>query len=212
MSDVVDADAEHERHRHGTGGQQPEEVLSRQVRGERPAVRGPVGAFGTAAVTAQRAYGGPGSDELKNALTPRVGLHPQLNADNAVRAEMVGLGLHPGHGQFPGVVHRLGQDLQFLVLRPSSDLQANVIDRRSDHEAERFEPGLAEQYVLRDRQVRGENARRRGARGLCQPARRGLRLPGGRTVGWLASEKWHVTLLWNDSLGTRDSTRGLPAG
>ena len=69
---------------------------------------------------------------------------------------MVGLGLHPGHGQLPGAVHRLSQDLQFLVLRPFSGPQANVIDGRSDHEAKRLESGLAEQYVLRDRQVGGE--------------------------------------------------------
>src|SRR5260370_17614265 len=67
------------------------------------------------------------------------------------------------------LVHRLGQDLQFLVLRPPSDLQANVIDRRSDHEAKRLEPGLAEQHVLRARQVGGENARRIGAGGGAPP-------------------------------------------
>src|SRR5580704_611180 len=210
MSDVVHANSEHERHRHRAGRQQPEEVLSRQVRGERPAVRGSVGAFGTAAVAAERAHRSPGSDELQDALAPHVALQAQLNADDTVSAEVVGLGLHPGHGQFPGVVHRLSQDLQFLVLRPSSDLQADVIDRRSHHEPERLEPGLAEQHVLRDRQVGGENASRSGACGLGQPAGRGLRLPGGCIVGWLVAEKWHVTLLWSDSPGTCDSTRGLP--
>src|SRR5271165_3674224 len=184
----------------------------RQVRGERPAVRRPVGAFRAAAGAAQRAHRSPGSDELQDALAPHVALHAQLNADDTVSAEVVGLSLHPGHGQFPGVVHRLSQHLQFLVLRPSSDLQAYVIDGRPDHEAKRLEPGLAEQHVLRDRQVGGENARRGRACGVCQPADRGLRLPGGRIAGRLAAENWHVTLLWPDSLGARDSTRSLPTG
>src|SRR5260221_11158386 len=123
---------------------------------------------------------------------------------------MVGLSPHPGHRQFPGVIHRLRQDLQFLVLRPSPDLQANVINRRSDHEAQRLEPGLAEQHVLRDRQVRGENARRIGAGSMGQPAVRGLRLPGGRIAGRLTGEKWHLILLRPDSrVMARES---LPAG
>ena len=88
-----------------------------------------MGARSAGAAAAQRAHCRPGGDELQDALPPHVALHPQLNADDAVRRQMVGLGPHPGHGQFPGVVHRLSQDLQFLVLRPSSGLQANVIDR-----------------------------------------------------------------------------------
>ena len=123
---------------------------------------------------------------------------------------MIGLGPHPGHGQFPGVVHRLSQDLQFLVLRPSSGLQANVIDRRSDHEAKRLEPGLAEQYILRDRQVGSENARRIGAGGVGQPAVCGRRLPVGIT-GRLVGEKWHVTVLRPDDW-VLNSTRSLSAG
>ncbi len=172
----------------------------------------PVGARGAGAAAAQRTHSRPGGDELQDALPPHVALHPQLNADDAVSPQMVGLGPHPGHRQFPGVVHRLSQDLQFLVLRPPSDLQANVIDRRSDHEAKRLEPGLAEQHVLRNRQVGGENARRIGAGGVGQPAVRGRRLPVGRIAGRLAAEKRHGTLRRPDSLGTRDSTRSLPAG
>ena len=38
MRDVVDAGAEHERDRDRARGQQPEEILRGQVRGERPAV------------------------------------------------------------------------------------------------------------------------------------------------------------------------------
>src|SRR5262249_40523019 len=107
----------------------------------------------------------------------------------------------------PGAVHRLSQDLQFLVLRPSSVLQANVVDRRSDHEAKRLEPGLAEQQVLRDRQVRRENHRRTLAGCVAPPASRAPRLPADRIAGRLVGEKWHVTLLRPDSLDTRDNTR-----
>ena len=103
MGDVIQAGSEHERHRHRAGSQQPEEVLSRQARGERPAVRGPVGARRAGAAAAQRARCGSGGDELQDVLTPHVTLHPQLNADDAISPQMVGLGLHPGHGQFPGL-------------------------------------------------------------------------------------------------------------
>ena len=127
--------AEHEGDRHRARGQQPEEVLRGQVRGERPAVRGPV----RAACPARCAHGGPGGDELQHLLAPGVHLHPQFHPDDAVRAEVIGLGPHPGHGQLPGVVHGLGQDLEFLVLRPAADLQPDVVDRRPDHEAERLE-------------------------------------------------------------------------
>ena len=120
---------------------------------------------------------GAGGHELQHLLAPDVHLHPQLDADDAVGAEVVGLGAHPGHRQLPGAVHRLGQDLQLLVLRPAAHLEADVVDRRADHEAQRLEPGLAQQHVLRHRQVRGEDPGRAGPGGLREPAVGGLRLP-----------------------------------
>ena len=36
----------------------------------------------------------------------------------------VGLGLHPGHGELAGVVHRLRQPVQLLVLAPAAHLEA----------------------------------------------------------------------------------------
>ena len=86
--------------------------------------------------------------ELQAALPPGVHLQPQLDADDAVGAQVVGLGAHPGHGELPGVVHGLGEDLQLLVLAPAAGLQADVVDGGADDEAERLEAGLAEQYVL----------------------------------------------------------------
>src|ERR1700689_5523988 len=177
-----------------------------------------MGTPGAVSGAAQRAHGRPGRDELQNTLAPHVTLHAQLDADDAIGTEVVGLRLHPAHGQFPGVVHGLGQDLQFLVLRPPSDLQADVIDRRSDHETKRLEPGLAEQHVLGDRQVRGEDPRRSRARGLRQPALRGLWLPGGSVARLFSAEKWHVTLLRPDygrlalaSAAYSRATRNSPA-
>ncbi len=178
MSDVIDAGAEHERHRNRPRGQEPEEVLRRQIRGERAAVGSAV-----RALAGQVPDGGAGRDEFQAALTPGVHLHPQLHADDAVGAEVIGLGLHAGHRELARVVHGLGEDLEFLVLVPPADLQADVVDRGADDEAERLEAGLAEQHVLRHRQIGGEHAGRAGTRGLREPGIGSLRLPGpGRLV------------------------------
>jgi len=104
---------------------------------------------------------------------------------------MVGLGAHPGHGQFPGVVHGLGEDLQLLVLTPAARLQADVVDGGADDEAERLEARLAEQHVLRHRQIGGEHARRIGAGRLREPAVGRLRLPHRRTLILLITEQRH---------------------
>ena len=90
------------------------------------------------------AHRGPGRYELQDALAPDVALCAQSDAHHTVRAESVSLGLHPAHRQFPGGVHRLRQYRQLLVLSPSRHLNTDVIDRGTDDEAERFEPGLLE--------------------------------------------------------------------
>ena len=148
MRDVVDARAEHKGDRHGPGRQQPEEVLRRQIRGERAAVRRTV-----RALALQVPHGGAGGHELQHVHAPRVHLHLQLHAHDAVRAQVLRFGLHAGHGELSGVIHGLGQHLQFLVLAPATHLQADVIDRRAENEAERLEAGLAQQHVLGHRQV-----------------------------------------------------------
>ena len=99
------------------------------------------------------ADGGAGGHELQAVLAPGVHLHPQVDADDAIGGQVIGLGAHPRHGQFPGVVHGLGENLQLLVLVPAAGLQADVVDGRADDEAERLEAGLAEEHVLRHRQV-----------------------------------------------------------
>ena len=186
VGDVVDAGPEHEGDRHRARGEQPEEVLCGQVGGESPAVGGPV-----CSGTAGRLHRRPGRHELQHVLAPGVHLHPQFHADDAVRVEMVGFGPHPGHGQLPRVVHGLGQDLQFLVLRPASHLQPDVVDRRADHKAERLEARLAEQGVLGDRQVGREHAVRFRAGGLRQPGIGRLGLPRGACVTWVLPEQGH---------------------
>src|SRR5580693_2512234 len=177
VCDVIHAGAEHEGDWHRAGRQQPEEVLRRQVGGEGAAVGSTVRAM--AGPVADR---GPGRHELQAVLAPGVHLHPQLHADDAVGSQVVGLGAHPGHGVLPGVVHGLGEDLQFLVPAPPADLQADVIDRGADDKAERLEAGLAEQHVLRCRQVRGEDAGRTGPGRLGEPTVGRLRLPHRRVL------------------------------
>jgi len=146
----------------------------------------------TSDLSGQVADRGPGGHELQAVLAPGVHLHPQLDPDDAVGRQVVGLGPHPGHGQLPGVVHGLGQDLQLLVLVPAADLQADVVDRGADHEPERLESGLAEQHVLRYRQVRGEYAALVGADRLGQPTLGRLRLPGRRGRVLRIREERHV--------------------
>src|ERR1700677_1117248 len=172
VGDVVHAGTEHECHGYRAGCQQPEEVLRGQVRGKRTAVGCPV-----RALAGQVADRGSGRHELQAALAPRVHLHPQLHPDNPVGTQLISLGLHPAHGQFPGVVHRLSQHLQFLVLLPAAELHADVVDRGPDDEAERLETGLTEQYVLRHRQVGSEHPGGVGPGGLREPAGSRLRFP-----------------------------------
>jgi len=125
---------------------------------------------------------GTGGHELQATLAPGVHLHSQLHADDAVGGQVVGFRAHPGHSQFPGAVHGLREDLKLGVLVPPADLQADVVDRGADDEAERLESGLAEQHILRYRQVRGENPRRTGSGRLREPAVGYLRLPHPRTL------------------------------
>ena len=105
---------------------------------------------------------GADRDELGDVAAELLQLDVQPHADDAVRPQRVGLGLHPAHGQLARVVHGLGQDVELLVLAPPAELEAHVVDRAAEHQAQRPETGLADQQELVDRQVRGEDGRRPG--------------------------------------------------
>ncbi len=147
--------------------------------------------FGAGQLCSRRA----GGQELEHILSPDVGLHAQLHPDDPVRPEVLGLCLHPRHRELARVVHRLGQHPELLVLAPSSQLDPDVVDRRSDDEAERLEAGLAEQDVLGDGQVGREDAARVGAGRVSEAAVRRLRLPGRTAVGRVLSEERHRSSL-----------------
>ena len=85
---------------------------------------------------------GADGEELGDVRAPLLQLDRQPHRDDAVRAEHVGLGLHPGHRQLPGVVHRLGQHVHLLVLAPPADLQADVVDGGAEHQPEWSEAGV----------------------------------------------------------------------
>ena len=92
---------------------------------------------------------------------------------------MLRFSLHSAHSELAGVVHRLREDLEILVLRPTRNLKPDVINGRPDHEAEWLETSLAQKDVLSHRQVRREDAGRVGTRRMGEAAGRCLRLPTG---------------------------------
>ena len=147
VGDVVDAAAHHHPHRAVAGAQQRPEILAREVAGERPAV----------GRTVQRAVavldGGADRDELRHVLAPLVAADVQAHADDAVRAELVGLLLHARHRQLARPVHRLGEHSHLLAFLPAGHLDADVVDRAADHQAERLEACLLDEQELVDRQV-----------------------------------------------------------
>ncbi len=109
MRHVVDAAAHHHPHRAVAGAQQRPEVLAREIAGERPAV-------GRAVQHAVAVLdGGADRDELGHVLAPLVAADVQAHADDAVRAELVGLLLHARHRELARAVHRFGEDRHLLV-------------------------------------------------------------------------------------------------
>ena len=106
----------------------------REVARERPARRRAVQR--AAGVLDRRADG----DELGEVLAPLVAPDVQAHADDAVRAQLLGLLLHARHRELAGLVHRLREHGQLLVLAVAGHLQADVVDARADHEPERRNP------------------------------------------------------------------------
>ena len=155
MRDVIDAAAHHHLDRPIAGVQQRPEILARQIGGERAAVM-----CAKALVAFAVHDAGADGDELQQMLVPLQALDGQLHADDAVRAHRRRLGAHARHRQFAGVVHRLGEDIQLLVLAPAAVLDADMIDAGADAQADRLEAGLAHQQELVDREIRGEHAGR----------------------------------------------------
>jgi hypothetical protein len=91
-------------------------------------------------------------------------LDRQLHADDAVGTHCLRFFAHAGHGELTRLVHRCGEHGQLLVLVPAPVLYADVVDARPDAEADRFEPGLADQQKFVDRKIGGEDRRRRAVR------------------------------------------------
>ena len=118
---------------------------------------------------------GADGEELGGVGAPLLELDLEAHADDAVGAEHVGLGLHAAHRQLARVVHGLGQDVQFLVLAPPAHLEAAVVDRGAEHEAERGETGLLDQQELVDREVGGEDVAGPARLQLGEPVHRVLR-------------------------------------
>src|SRR5581483_2435308 len=152
MCDVVDARPHHEPERPVAGREQREEILAREIARERPAVRRTV--QNSLAV----AHGGADRDELGEITAPLVPADVEPYADDPIGAELVRLLLHARHRQLARVVHRLSQDVHLLVPAPLAHLKADVIDRRADDEAERLEPGGADEQKLVDGEIAREEA------------------------------------------------------
>src|SRR5207248_9681312 len=89
---------------------------------------------------------------------PLVAADVYPDADDPVRAELVGLLLHARHRELSGVVHGLGQDVHLLVLVPAADLEADVVDRAPDDEPERLEAGRLHEQELVDGEIAREEA------------------------------------------------------
>jgi hypothetical protein len=178
VGDVVDAGAHDHAERRVAGPDQRPEVLAGQVGGERLASCCCASCHSPAARARLGLDRRADRDELGDVVAELLHLDVQPDADDAVRAERVRLGLHPGHRQLPGVVHGLGQHVELLVLAPAADLQAHVVDRAAEHQPERAEPGLADEQELVDRQVGGEDATGLARLQLGEPLHRVLRDAG----------------------------------
>ncbi len=152
VGDVVDARAHHEADRPMARGEQRPEVLTGEVARERPPVRG---AMQLAVVVLDR---GADRDELGEMLPPFVPSDVEPDADDAVRAELVGFFFHARHRELARLVHRLREDSHLHRLLPARLLVADVVDRAADDEAERVEAGLLDEQELVHREIGGEEA------------------------------------------------------
>jgi ABC-type multidrug transport system fused ATPase/permease subunit len=157
VRDVIHARPHDHAERRVPGPDQRPEILAGQVGGERlvlvvPPVRD-ASAAGPVLGLDRRAH----RDEFGDVRAELLHFHLEPHADNPVRPQRVGLGLHPGHRQLPGVVHGLRQHVQLLVPAPAADLKPHVVDGRTEHQPQRPEADFADQQELVHRQVRCED-------------------------------------------------------
>ncbi len=153
MRHVIDAGAHHHFQRPIARLQQQPQILSGQVGGE---------GFAADALEHRVAGGmrdrGADRHEFQDILIPLHAFDFEAYTDHAIGMQGGGFLLHARHGEFAGVIHRLGQHGHFLVAVPGRVLHPNVIDARSHHQSERFEPGLAHHQEFIDRKIGGEHA------------------------------------------------------
>ena len=207
VGDVVDAGP----HDHAQGGvagpDQRPEVLAGQVGGERLAlVVAPVVDPAAAGVRLGLDRGAD-RDELGDIVAELLHLDVKADADDAVRAERVRLGLHPGHRQLPGVVERLGEHGELLVLAPAADLEADVVDRSAEDQAKRPEARLSDQQELVHREVGGKDRPGLARLQFGEPLDRVLRDARHAHSGLLVRHRVVYLLFW--PMSTRAAWRRL---
>jgi len=110
----------------------------------------PEGAVKLAAVVLDRRADG---NKLGEVLAPLVAPDIQAHPDNPVGAKLIRSSSMRVHRQLACVVHRLGEHGHLLVLAVAGLLEADVVDARADHQAQRSKSGLAHQQEFVDRQV-----------------------------------------------------------
>jgi hypothetical protein len=102
---------------------------------------------------------GADGDEFQQMFVPLETFDREFNTDNAVRAHRGGFSPHPRHGKFPGMVHRLREDIHFLVLTPVAVLNAHMVDAGPDAETNGLEARFANQKKFVDGEIGRENSR-----------------------------------------------------
>src|ERR1700722_7505630 len=207
VGDVVDARPHDQAQGRVARPDQRPEVLAGQVGGERLAlVVAPV-VDAAAARVRLRLDRGADRDELGDVRAELLQRDVEADADDAVRAERVRLRLHPGHRQLPGVVQRLGEHGELLVLAPAADLEADVVDRGAQDQAKRAEARLTDQQELFHREVGGEDRPRLAWLQFGEPLDRVLGDARHAHSGLLVRHRVVYLLFW--PMSTRAAWRRL---
>src|SRR6266576_3177634 len=112
-------------------------------------------------VLAEGADRGADGEELGGVRAPGVAVLAELDPDDPLRVQRLGLGLHAAHRQLPGVVEGLGELLDLHVAADVAEhaaqlLVGDVVDARAHHHAQRSVTGPDEGPEILPRQVGGE--------------------------------------------------------